>query len=96
MKRNRQDVFYNKRTWLNDPFSSSSGSIVCYHGFNEEETEEKPYELLFCEISDCHVKARLHKTVFESRKRFTDKMIRLRNELDAFINYLKEHEVDEN
>ena len=92
MEKNKQTTLYNERRWLNESATSSSGSVVCYNGVCFEENEKEPYELLFCEIADCHVKARLHKTIFESREQFIVKMELLRDSIDSFINHLKKQD----
>lgn len=92
MGRNKQRTLYNERRWLNEPTISSSGSVVCYHGFCLDEDDEDPYELLFCEIADCHYKVRIHKAVFESRQQFIVKMELLKDSIDSFINHLKKQD----
>ena len=89
MEKNKQTTLYNERRWLNESTTSSSGSIVCYHGVCHEENDKEPYELLFCEIADCHVKTRLHKTIFEGKEEFINKLQNLHDEIGKFIKHLK-------
>ncbi len=43
---------------------------------------------MFFEVADCHGKVRLHNSQIDSRRSFIEKMKRLRNELDRFIDFL--------
>lgn len=96
MNETRQEQYsktlYNKREWLNNLDTPSSGSVVCYHGISKYEEEKNNFEQLFLEIADCHYKIRLHKTVFETKQQFIDKLERLQTEIDLFIKHLKKNE----
>ena len=85
----KSTTLYNTRTWLNELSSPSTGSVVCYHGIQEYPDEKEPYENLFLEISDCHVKARLHKTIHESKNDFINKLKDLRGSITDFIYHLE-------
>jgi hypothetical protein len=78
---------YNRRTWLNPLKSDSTGSVVAFNGditYKGELIEE-----MFLEISDCKNKLRLHITSDESKEDFIRKMELLRDEINMFINHLK-------
>lgn len=92
MNDNESIVHYNRRTWLNNDNTSSTGSVVCCHSTVKYPEDKESYESIFCEIADCHVKARLHKTQFETRKQFLNKLKYLRLELSRFIDHLEEYE----
>lgn len=83
------ECYYNSRTWLNGPESSSTGNVVCFDGITDY--SDGPYRNVFVSVSDCHVSARLHKCYDEPVESFIDKLKLLRTEIDNFINHL-EHE----
>lgn len=87
MENNEQKVLYKSCSWLNDETTSSTGSVVCCHTLYTEDKES--YESMFVEVSDCHVKARLHKTQFENKEQFINKLQNLYNEIGKFIEHLK-------
>lgn len=82
-----QKVLYKTSQWLNEDATSSTGSIVCCHTVYTDEKEQ--YESIFTEIADCHVKARLHKSQYESKQQFINKLELLQEEIEKFIRYLK-------
>lgn len=70
---------YKKTIWLNDPESSSTGSIVCYDGsLQYEDTGDRMVPCRFVEIADCHQKVRLHQT-------HVDTLDEYKNKIDALI-----------
>jgi len=82
---------YNKRKWLNDKQSSSTGSIVCFSGLsnwskNDDKTRAKSR---FVEISDCHNKIRIHQGQFETKKEYIMKIIAMKEELQDYIVFLQ-------
>ena len=80
---------YQKRVWLNDDESASTGSVVAFHGkanYSKDENEMAT----FLEVSDCHCKARLHKTRGDSMADFTHKLRRLAHVINAFATHLEE------
>lgn len=92
MENNTQETYYNRRIWLNENISPSTGSIVCYHGVAKYPEDKEPFENMFIEISDCHVKARLHKTQFENKNQFIGKLRELRLEITRFIDHLEKEQ----
>ena len=81
---------YCTRTWLNASDSPSTGSIVCYDG--KKQYDDGEYHHTFLEISDCHVKARLHKTDFDTKKDFILKLKMILMDINLFINHLESDE----
>lgn len=79
---------YNKRTWLNNDSSRSTGSVVAFHGVVDYGDEQQ--ETMFLEVADCNCKIRLHRAGYDTTGDFIKKMKLLRNELNKFIDHLKE------
>jgi hypothetical protein len=80
---------YNVRKWLNSEKSSSTGSIVACHEPKACYRKGEEFESLFLEISDCHSKARLHKSYHDTIPEFTEKMRGVRDVVSDFIIYLE-------
>lgn len=80
---------YIKRLWLNDETSPSTGSVCAFDGMTKW-GDDKQNNSRFLEVADCHCKARLHKIGNDTDQQFLDKMIKLRNFIDDFINYLEQ------
>jgi hypothetical protein len=80
---------YNKRTWLNNSISDSTGSIVAFDGEVKDLDTGNKYPQRFLEIADCRHKIRLHLTSDDSSEDFLNKMKLLRNEIEEFIIYLE-------
>lgn len=78
---------YCTRAWLNTKDSPSTGSIVCYEG--EKQYSDGPFHHMFVEISDCHVRARLHKAEYDSKEDFIQKLKLMRRNIDLFIKHLE-------
>ena len=85
----KSTTLYNTRKWLNELDTPSTGSVVCYHGIQEYPDEKEPYENLFLEVADCNVKARLHKTIHETKEDFINKLKDLRASITMFIEHLE-------
>ena len=79
---------YNRRVWLNKFDSPSLGSIVAYDG--EIEYSDGTERTIFLAVSDCTKTIKLTKNT-EPIGDFIQKMELLRNEIDLFINHLKEN-----
>ena len=77
---------YNKRTWLNNPNSSTS-SVVAFDG--EVPYEDKIYRDTFLKISDCKTSIKLHKLDSESMNDFIDRLYILTLEIEEFMNHLQ-------
>lgn len=88
MKDNIQ-TYYSRRTWLNDPESFSTGSVVAYDGEITYEDSIKPDRRLSLKISDCHQIICLHNGSYDTKEDFVKKMKLLRDEIDLFINHLE-------
>lgn len=80
---------YNKRTWLNKSDSPSLGTVVAFDG--EIEYSNGTERTMFLAISDCTKTVKLIKNT-ETTKDFIQKMELLKNEIDLFINHLKENQ----
>ena len=89
MKKNEEKVLYNTREWLNQPTTPSTGSVVCFHGICHYPEDKDDWENMFLEVSDCHVKARLHKTTFETKEDFIQKLKLLKTNIINFIEHLE-------
>ena len=84
---------YNKRIWVNSENSPSTGSVVAYHGpANWGNSKEDRKNDTFFEVSDCHTRARLHRSRFETEEEFIKKMELVRDAAAEFIFYLKNKE----
>lgn len=77
---------YNLRTWLNKTDSPNSSSIFSFHGNIKYKDED--VDSIFLKISDSHNSINLHKEDYDSADDFIDKMVLLRNHIDAFITFL--------
>ena len=78
---------YNKREWFNDEQSPSTGNVIAFDGFIHYNGE--PIRRTFLQISDCNNSIRLHTIEDDTSQDFINKMIKLRNVIDDFINYLR-------
>jgi hypothetical protein len=78
---------YNKRIWLNKEASSATGNMVAFDG--EVYWKEERIRSTFLSISDCNNSIRLHPMDGDTIEDFVNKMKLLKNEIDAFINYLE-------
>ena len=82
---------YNKRVWLNKECSPSTGSVVAYHGLSAYAKDKGTGRLeTMLEISDCHSKVHIHKTHLDTNEDFINKMVKLRDTINGFIQYLVE------
>lgn len=80
---------YNKRTWLNKSNSPSLGSVVAFDG--KVEYSNGAERTVFLAVSDCTKTVKLTKNT-ETIEDFILKMELLKNEIDLFINHLKENQ----
>lgn len=78
---------YSKRTWLNNPGSYSTGSVVTFDGVVEWDSGQKHHTYL--EIAGCSSKVKLHRADYDTEEDFINKMKLLRQDIDQFINHLK-------
>lgn len=79
---------FNKRVWLNDPDSPSTGNVVAFDG-DLIDYDGQPYHSTFFRVSDCHVSANLHKASYDTKQDFIEKMKRIRGVLNDFITHLE-------
>lgn len=89
---NKEQIFYNKRVWLNTGQSASTGSVVCFDGILD--SWEGTYRSIFVEIGDCRGKVRLHNSYSETKEQFINKIKGLQKELTDFINHLENDNCD--
>ena len=80
---------YSKRVWLNKDASTSTGSVVAFHGDVQWNSKTKKHKETFLEISDCNVKARLHKTYDDTDQDFINKMKLLVKTITKFTDFLE-------
>lgn len=85
----KRETYFKSEKWLNPTDSPSTGSIVCYDGMVDY--SDGPDRCTFLELSDCHQKARLHKTHTDTPKEFLDKVKAIRKELNVFISHLEQN-----
>jgi hypothetical protein len=81
---------YNRRVWLNEESSPSSGSVVAYHGkppWDNDKWKDRDY--MFLEVSDCNNKIRLHQTDNDTKEDFINKLKTLSSTIDIFLQYLE-------
>lgn len=83
----KDKVLYNKRTWLNNESSPSTGNVICFDGYTTYHGEQK--RNIFLQVSDCNWAARLHKSEDDSVVDFVDKMKLLHKEIGDFIKHLE-------
>ena len=79
---------YSTRRWLNPSGSSSTGSVVAWHGELHRRAEPE-VETLF-EVADCHGKVCLHKIKGDSMADFIAKLRILADTANDFADYLSE------
>ncbi len=79
--------YYNTCVRLNKEDSPSSSSIVCYHGDikRHDSTNE---ECMFITISDCYGKIILHKTSYDTKEDFIEKIDKIIEQLVKFKEHL--------
>ena len=83
----KEETYYNTRTWLNNDKSSSTSSVVCFDGMVD--SMDGFYRRMYLEIADCRNKIKLHQSYSETDEEFINKLKKLRNEIDSFINHLE-------
>lgn len=79
---------YVRRAWLNDETSASTGSVCAFDGQAHWTKDIK--RTSFLELTDCHCKIRLYLAENDTHEQFLNKMIKLRDFVDDFINHLKQ------
>ena len=82
---------YVERKWLNKDDSYSTGSIVVFDGVHKWNEEDKPVRQSWVEISDCHVRARLHRVYEDTAEDFLKKVEDMRDVLARFAEHLKQN-----
>lgn len=83
-------MIINKRVWLNNEDSPSTGSIVVYHGpSNYPSSDGQEITVSFVEVADCHSKVRLHQTHKDTDEQFIEKVKLMRDTLTYFIQKLE-------
>jgi hypothetical protein len=86
-------TYYNRRTWLNKENSPSNGNVVAFDGMRKD-YDGKEYRSTNLSIGDCHEWVRLHKTEDDTMDDFIDKMELLKNEIQLFIEHLKNKQIE--
>jgi len=80
---------YIKKIFLAGETCPSTSTVVCYEGPPSWVDKERPeFREKFFEVGNCHDKIRLHQTDLETDADFIEKLTRLKNELEGFIDYL--------
>ena len=78
---------YSKRVWLNEENSPSTGNVIAFDGVVHCKGES--IRRTFLQISDCNSSIRLHCAEDDTDQDFINKMIKLRDVIDDFIQNLK-------
>lgn len=78
---------YNKRTWLNNENSPSTGNVVCFD--REVKYKDEKIRTTFISISDCYNTAKLHVAEYDTIDDFILKLEKLNSEIADFIDHLK-------
>lgn len=78
---------YSKRVWLNKDSSTSTGSIVAFHG--ETIYSKDPEIVSFFEVADCHGKIRLHRSYADDMPSFVAKLRTLAAVAEEFATFLE-------
>lgn len=82
---------FNKRLWLNSEDSASTGSVVGYYGPAWWKSADKDSPTAFFEVADCHVKARLHLTDYDTPSDFIAKLRRVASVATELADYIALH-----
>lgn len=82
---------YSKRTWLNDPRSSYTASVVAFDGKYKFRKSGKAERYMHLEISDCQQKIRIHPGHMkrDNKKAYIKKLKLLASEINEFANHLE-------
>ena len=78
---------YNKRTWLDKPDSSSTGSIIAFDG--ETTWAGVKVKNTFLSISDSNNSIKLSSLDDDAIENFKAKLKLLKNEIESFIDHLE-------
>ena len=81
---------YYKKEFLTDAPEPSTSSVVSFSGLVQWGKNEKPEPLSFLEISNCHEKARLHRTYQMTAQQWIDQVTRLRDHVNTYLDFLTE------
>jgi len=80
---------YCKKEFLTDAPEPSTSAVVSFCGNVQWGKKDKPEPLSFLEISNCHEKARLHRTYEMTAQEWVDQVTRLRDHINAYLDFLK-------
>ena len=78
---------YCKKTWLNPPESSSTGSVVAFDG--KVTHHDELVNTTYLEVADCFGKITLHRGKDDNAQDFINKMKLLRDEINLFLEHLE-------
>lgn len=84
---------YCDKEFLTDSPEPSTSTVVSFYGDVQWSEYDRDTRLGFVEVSNCHERARLHKTYSMSDKEWYAQVVRLRDHLNRYLEFL-EDEVD--
>lgn len=80
---------YCKKEFLTDENEQSTSSVVSFSGMVQWGRNDKPEELHFLEVSNCHEKARLHRTFEMTKEDWITQVKRLRDHINLYLDFLE-------
>ena len=83
---------YCKKEFLTDSPEPSTSSVVSFSGLIQWGSNDKPEPVNFLEISNCHEKARLHRTFEMTSGEWISQLQRLQGHIGDYVDYLKSKE----
>ncbi len=87
-KKIKPAITYCKKEFLTDSPEPSTSSVVSFCGNVQWGKKDKPEPLSFLEISNCHEKARLHRTYQMTKQEWINQVTRLRDHINEYLNFL--------
>lgn len=87
MKKIENKTYYNKRIWLNDEDSPSTGSMVAYDGVEIEDGVS--FDVRYLRFTDCYNVIRLHQEHYSTKEDYLKKLRLIKDNLDLYIKHLE-------
>ena len=83
---------YCRKEFLTDHPEPSTSTVVSFCGLVQWGKNDKPEPLSFLEISNCHEKARLHRTYEMNEQEWIEQVERLRDHINNYLVFLKNNQ----